>query len=130
MQRRWSNLFEGADFFIASMFGLAMSAPGYSTKDINDWLDGQMVSAEHLVPEMNKLDAKTLGGEFALPVFVIQGAEDFTTPTSLARSFVDAIRAPQKSFVTIDGGHFAVFMKTDRFLQELVTRVRPLAVAR
>jgi len=130
VQRRWSNLFEGADFFIASMFGLAMSAPGYSTKDINDWLDGQMASAEQLVPEMNKLDPKTLGGEFALPVFVIQGAEDFTTPTSLARSFVDAIRAPQKSFVTIDGGHFAVFMKTNRFLQELVTRVRPLAVAR
>jgi hypothetical protein len=35
---------------------------------------------------------------------VFQGPEDFTTPTSLARSFVDAIRAPRKAFVPIEGG--------------------------
>jgi hypothetical protein len=39
------------------------------------------------------------------------------------------MKAPQKAFVPIEGGgHFAVFMKSDRFLQELVRRVRPLAV--
>jgi pimeloyl-ACP methyl ester carboxylesterase len=59
---------------------------------------------------------------------VIQGAEDFTTPTSLARSFVDSIRAPAKVFVPIEGGgHFAVFMKSSAFLDQLVSRVRPLA---
>jgi len=57
---------------------------------------------------------------------VIQGAEDFTTPTSLARSFVTSIRAPRKAFVTIEGGHFAVFTKSDDFLAELVARVLPL----
>jgi len=129
VQRRWSNLFEGADRFIASMFGLALDAPGYTLRDVNDWLDGQVASAERLVPEMTKtLDAKSLGGEFAVPVFVIQGAEDFTTPTSLARGFVNAIRAPRKQFVAIEGGgHFAVFMKTDIFLNECVARVRPLS---
>jgi len=64
-------------------------------------------------------------------VFVIQGAEDFTTPTSLARSFVASIRAPRKAFVSIEGGgHFAVFMKSDAFLNELITRVLPLAKRR
>jgi pimeloyl-ACP methyl ester carboxylesterase len=49
-------------------------------------------------------------GDFAVPVFVIQGAEDFTTPTSLVRSFMDSIKAPAQAFVPIDGGgHFAVF---------------------
>jgi len=127
VQRRWSNLFEGADLLISSMFGLALGAPGYSLRDVNDWTEGQIVSAERLIPEMTSLDSKTLGGEFALPVFVIQGGEDFTTPTSLARGFVNSIRAPQKSFVAIEGGgHFAVFMKSDLFLKELVARVRPL----
>ena len=83
------------------MFGLALGAPGYSLRDINDWTEGQIVSAQRLIPEMTTLDSKTLGGEFALPVFVIQGAEDYTTPTSLARSFVNSIRAPRKGFVTI-----------------------------
>jgi pimeloyl-ACP methyl ester carboxylesterase len=48
-------------------------------------------------------------------VFVIQGAEDYTTPVSLARSYVDALHAPRKAFTTIEGaGHFAVFTKRGR----------------
>jgi len=124
VQRRWSNLFEGADFFIASMVGFALNAPDYRPRDINDWFDGQVVSAGRLVPQTSAtsaLTAKALGGEFAVPVFVFQGAEDFTTPTSLARTFVQSIHAPRKAFVTIpEGGHFAVFMKRDAFLHELV----------
>ena len=127
VQRKWSNLFEGADVFLSSMFGLALAAPGYSARDINDWIEGQDLSGQRLIPQTSKLEARTLGGDFALPVFVIQGAEDFTTPTSLARSFLDSLRAPRKAFVAVEGGgHFAVFMKSDVFLQELVARVLPL----
>jgi pimeloyl-ACP methyl ester carboxylesterase len=126
VQRKWANLFEGADHFIASMLGFAIAAPGYTARDINDWFDGQSVSADRLVPLTSALDAKALGGDFAVPVFVIQGAEDFTTPTSLARSYVESIRAPRKAFVTLaGGGHFAVFMKPEAFVTELVARVRP-----
>lgn len=128
VQRKWSNLFEHADLFICGVFGAALSAPGYTLADINDWIAGQDSSAQQLFPQTTKQDSKALGGQFALPVFVIQGAEDFTTPTSLARTLVASIRAPHKEFVTIpDGGHFAVFMRSDEFLQELLSRVRPLA---
>jgi pimeloyl-ACP methyl ester carboxylesterase len=84
VQRKWSNLFEGADVFLASTLGFALAAPGSSLGDINDWFEGQIVSGQYLVPKTSTLDPKLLGGEFALPVFVVQGAEDFTTPTSLA----------------------------------------------
>jgi pimeloyl-ACP methyl ester carboxylesterase len=126
VQRRWSNLFEGADMFIGSMFGLAMSAPGYTTRDINDWGDGQILSSERLVRPSSELPAAALTGRFGVPVFVIQGAEDFTTPTSLARAFVDGVEAPRKAFRTIEGGHFAVFMNSSRFLQELAAL--PIAI--
>jgi len=126
VQRRWANLFEGADFFISSMLGFALRAPGYTARDINDWFEGQGLSAERLVPETSKLAASALGGDFAVPVFVIQGAEDFTTPTSLANALVSSIRAPAKEFVTIEGGHFAVFTNPAAFVDELVARVRPL----
>src|SRR5947208_14514888 len=86
----------------------------------HDWFEGQRVSAEHLVPQTSVLDPKLLGGEFAVPVFVIQGAEDFTTPTSLAKTYLNLLYAPRKAFATIDGaGHFAVFTKQDVFLKEL-----------
>jgi len=131
VQRRWANLFEGADTFLASTLGLALAAPGYTARDVNDWLSGQRLSAERLVPQTQAVDSAALSGEFAIPVFVIQGAEDFTTPTSLARSFVTSIHAPSKEFVSIEGGgHFAVFMKSDAFLNELVARVLPLAKRR
>lgn len=128
VQRRWSNLFEGADVFLAAMFGLALFAPGYTVRDVNEWIDGQALSGEHLVPQTSALRASALAGDFAVPVFVIQGAEDFTTPTALARRFVESIRAPRKAFVSIDGGHFAAFMNADEFLRELVSRVRPSAI--
>ena len=118
VQRRWSNLFEGADGFIGSMLGLALSAPGYTIRDVNDWIDGQEVSAERLVQASAALPPSALTGRFGLPVFVIQGSEDFTTPTSLAKAFVEGVEAPRKAFVTIKGGHFAVFMNSSEFLHE------------
>lgn len=127
VQRKWSNLFEGADLFISSMFGLALGAPGSTLRDVNDWIDGQGVSGQRLVPVTSSLDSQRLGGTFAVPVFVIQGAEDFTTPTSLARTFVRSIHAPRKAFVPIAGGHFAVFMHSREFLRQLIARVLPLA---
>jgi pimeloyl-ACP methyl ester carboxylesterase len=64
-------------------------------------------------------------------VFVIQGAEDFTTPTSLANAFVESIHAPSKAFIPIvGGGHFAVFMKSEAFLHALASRVFPLVKER
>jgi pimeloyl-ACP methyl ester carboxylesterase len=119
VQRRWSNLFEGSDAFIASMLGFALVAPGYTTRDVNDWFDGQNLSAEPLMAQEMALAPTALTGRFEVPVFVIQGAEDFTTPTSLAMSFVDAVDSPRKAFVTIRGGHFAAFMNSSEFLREL-----------
>src|SRR5262249_21768177 len=48
VQRKWANLFEGADAFLSSTLGFALAAPGYSPRDVNDWFDGQGLSAEQL----------------------------------------------------------------------------------
>jgi len=128
---KWANAFEGADQFLYGTLGLALVAPGNSVQDFNDSADGEMLSAEQLVPQTKSLGPKELGLEFSVPIFVFQGEEDFTTPTSLARQYFDLVKAPRKEFVAIKGaGHFAVFMHSGEFLGELVSRVRPLAVAR
>lgn len=129
VQRKWANAFEGADRFLSATIGWALVAPGNSVDDINDSVEGQQLSGERLVPQTASLTPKDLGLEFAIPMLVIQGADDFTTPTELARHYLDSIKAPRKAFITIAGaGHFAVFMKADQFLKELTTRVRPLAL--
>ena len=129
VQRKWSNAFEGADRFLPSTLGLALVAPGYSVQDINDSTEGQVFSAERLVPQTKSIGPKELGLKFSVPVFFFQGDEDFTSPTALARDYLEAIQAPRKEFVPIQGaGHFAIFMHSDQFLEELLRRVRPLAV--
>jgi pimeloyl-ACP methyl ester carboxylesterase len=130
VQWKWANAFEGADQFLLGTIGLALTAPCNSVQDINDSADGQMLSGEQLVPQTKSSGPKDLGLEFSIPMFVIQGAEDFTTPTALARTYLDSIKAPRKEFVTINGGgHFAVFMHSDQFLQELVKLLGPLTAA-
>jgi pimeloyl-ACP methyl ester carboxylesterase len=126
VQHKWANDFERADRFLASALGFALTAPGGTLRDINDWFDGQLLSGDHLVPELKKLDRKTLTGTFAVPVIVIQGADDFTTPTALAKQWEESIHAPHKQFVTIPGGHFAMFVNEEEFRRELVARVLPL----
>ena len=131
VQRKWANAFEGADQFLLGTIGLTLVAPGNSVQDINDDVDGQMLSGDRLVPQLTSRGPKELGLEFSIPMFVFQGAEDFTTPTALARDYLDSMKAPRKEFVTINsGGHFAVFMRSDQFLNEIVARVRPLAAGR
>jgi pimeloyl-ACP methyl ester carboxylesterase len=130
VQRKWANGFEGADEFLMGTIGLTLVAPGNSVQDMNDSADGQMLSGDRLVPQTKSSGPAELGLEFSIPIFVFQGEEDFTTPTSLARQYLEAIKAPRKAFVPIIGaGHFAVFMHSDQFLQELIARVRPLAGA-
>jgi hypothetical protein len=60
-------------------------------------------------------------------IFFLEGTEDLTTPTELARKYLEAIQTPRKEFVPIYEGHFAVFMNSDQFLKELVAHVLPLA---
>ena len=127
VQRKWANNFEGADRFLPGTLGLTLVAPGYSVQDINDSVDGQILSGGRLVPQATSQRPKDLGLDFAIPMFFFQGAEDFTTPTALARQYLESIKAPRKEFVQNSGGHFAVFMNSDQFLRELVTRVGPLA---
>jgi pimeloyl-ACP methyl ester carboxylesterase len=127
VQRKWSNKFEGSYSFLYGTIGLALVAPGVSLEDINDDFEGQIL-ADVLVPQTKSLAMADLGLEFSLPMFVFEGEEDFTTPTALARQYIESMKAPRKEFVAIHGGHFAMFMHSDEFLQELLQRIRPLAV--
>jgi pimeloyl-ACP methyl ester carboxylesterase len=127
VQRKWSNRFEGADRFLPGTIGLALEAPGYSMKDLNDTLEGEIFSADQLVPQTKSATMKELGLHFTIPIFFFEGTEDFSTPTELARQYLEALQAPRKEFVPIPGGHFAVFINSDQFLKELVAHVAPLA---
>jgi len=129
VQRKWSNRFEGADQFLYGTIGQMLVAPGNSVQDFIDDEAGQMLSGETLVDQTTSLKPQDFGLKFAIPIFFFQGAEDFTSPTELARQYLASIQAPKKEFVAIPGGgHFAMFIRSAEFLDLLVKRVRPIAL--
>ncbi|MEV5602373.1 alpha/beta hydrolase [Streptomyces sp. NPDC052299] len=87
---------------------------------------GAMTFSERVAPEAVTIDEGAEGTDFALPFFVFQGAQDVLTPPGPARAFYEAVTAPAKDFALIEeASHFASFRHPDRFLELMLTRVRP-----
>jgi pimeloyl-ACP methyl ester carboxylesterase len=111
-------------------------APRYTLWDCVDWIRGTESSQSHFFGEtmsgpIMEVDLAASGTEFAVPMFVFQGANDNITPVPPVRAYVDSIRAPQKRLVLIaDAGHMVMMTKSDEFLRMLVQWVRPLGLAR
>ncbi len=104
--------------------------PELSLRDGWEYHVAERYSSEQLDPALMRYDAYARGTTFQVPVFVFQGADDIQTPAALAVEYFGKLQAPHKELVLLPGGgHFAIISLRDRFLAELRTRVRPLAVA-
>ena len=103
-------------------------APGWKLGDIRAFVKGMSFSLERLLPEIVRYDAWAQCACFDLPFFIFQGEHDVLTPAHQARAYIDDIKAPIKRMELIsNAGHFAMFLQPDKFLEELLTYVRPLA---
>jgi len=109
---------------------LTSPAPNYSLWDEVNRIRGfAQIPSLRIYQEMLSADLPSLGLDFKIPVFFFQGAEDERTLAPLAKEYFEKINAPHKEMALLEGGgHFAVWSMRDRFLQELVTRVRPFAM--
>ena len=104
-----------------------VSAPEYSLVDDYSWLRAQSFS-EIVVPELMESDLTKLGPDFRVPLFWFEGRHDHYCPASLIWEYYQNIKAPQKEFIWFDNsGHFPFFEERQKFKDELVERVLPLA---
>ncbi|WP_430416240.1 alpha/beta hydrolase [Parasphingorhabdus sp.] len=70
-----------------------------------------------------------LTNRYQVPMFIFQGEHDWQTPTSLVKPWFEKLDAPQKTYVQFDNSaHIIVNEEPGKFLFELVSRVRPLAL--
>ncbi|WP_116209770.1 alpha/beta fold hydrolase [Streptomyces olivoreticuli] len=100
-------------------------SPLHSLRDLGTFFRGMKLS-EQVVRSITGFDDWADGTRFEVPFFLFQGAQDMLTPPERARRFFDDVHAPVKDFALIDdAGHFAAFKHPDRFLDLLLTRVRP-----
>ena len=105
-------------------------APGYSLRESFELIAGATQHRAKLVAEAMNYEAASRGTQFEVPVFFFQGSQDMVAPVQLAADYMNAISAPRKALVVIPGGgHNAFILHSQRFLDELNARVRPLAVS-
>lgn len=109
-------------------------APLYATREMEaDYTGGEDFSFIQFVGlkgngMFSTVALEQLGPDFALPVFLLQGAEDLVTVPEIARRYFDAIVAPQKAFILLPAvGHDPNTAMVDAQFKVLVERVRPLA---
>ncbi|MER7468442.1 alpha/beta hydrolase [Streptomyces sp. NPDC097981] len=103
-------------------------SPLHSLRELGQYFAGMKFSAQ-LTPALAGFDDRADGTRFELPFFIFQGDRDVITPADRALAFFDDVEAPVKEFALIeDASHFASFRHPDRFLDLMLTRVRPAAV--
>jgi len=110
-----------------------LSAPEYSLADDYSFVHGQssLFSIKILFPELMKIDLDKLGYGFRAPLFFFEGRNDPYARPSLIWDYYQRIQAPQKGFVWFENsGHFPFYEEQEKFADELVQRVLPLATAR
>lgn len=93
--------------------------------------EGMEFSAEHVLPDQIASNLLKTSCHIHTAFFVIEGEEDVVTPTQAAIDYFKCVKAPKKELVLMpNAGHFAWMTAPDKFLRLLISKVRPVALAR
>lgn len=107
------------------VMGSLLTSPLHSLGEVRTYMNA-MGFSECLAPQSATIDEWAEGTDFSIPFFLFQGEHDVITPAQSAKRFFDDVTAPIKEFALIENaGHFAAFRRPDRFLELLLTHVRP-----
>jgi len=124
---KWATRFEPGQMSMMAGISLVLFESPAGPLDLRDFIRGLLGSDEFFRDQQRSVDLPSLGTDFAMPLFVFQGAEDNVTPVAPVREYIDRIRAPHKELVLIpNAGHNAMATRSDEFLQLLLDRVKPL----
>jgi pimeloyl-ACP methyl ester carboxylesterase len=103
-------------------------APGYSLRELFESFAGATRHRSVLLHDDETYSVLARGSQFAVPLFFFQGTDDLVAPASLVSELSRQVKAPRSELVLFPGGgHNAFYFLSERFLQELDARVRPLA---
>jgi pimeloyl-ACP methyl ester carboxylesterase len=129
LTRKWARYFNGGWYGKPSfdlLFSMPSWAPEYTSADVA----AQTAATQWTTRTLVGRNVSMLPDSLAVPVVVIQGRHDLHTPYEPARAYIERLRAPSKSFLTLEwSAHVPMLEEPGRFLQQLLNVVRPLTGA-
>ena len=131
-ERKWVTTYGGLTFGRSDFdydVDARLLSPDYSRAEIDATGAGGLYSIQHLIAAASSVDFDATT-DFKCPVFLFEGRHDYTVPAELAAAWFQQLHAPLKRLVWFDdSAHMIMQEEPGRFLQHLVTDLRPLAAA-
>lgn len=128
---RAAAAYRGREVSFAGGAMAALTAPYWTLADVQALGQGRAAyRGAQLERDIADFDPARFGQALALPVILIQGADDLTTPTPLAMAWLDGLKAPKKASATIPGaGHQALLTHNAAFDAALKSKLAGLRLA-
>ena len=112
-----------AQFFNAK----TILAPEYTWLDYIQFAKGSSFSLKAMWPEVMALDFRQQIPELEVPVFFLQGRNDYNTPASLVAEYFETLSAPSKELIWFESsGHHPMYEEPDLYYQVIIEKVLPL----
>jgi pimeloyl-ACP methyl ester carboxylesterase len=131
LQRKWLQYYGGLAWNRRS-FDYASDAwtlsPDYSEADLDAIGKGSVLTLNQLLPALSHYDIEN-ETDFRCPVVIFDGRHDYSVSHQVSAEWFARLRAPYKKLVWFeDSAHMMFQEQPGRFLNHLLTDVRPFAV--
>jgi proline iminopeptidase len=129
-QRTWSIHYGGLAAYrenAAPWFRAMRLSADYDDNVLKTYDAGSLASITALMPELRAVDLDGITSS-PVPVFLLHGRHDLTTPPSASMDWLDRLEAPVKANYWFEhSAHLAFMEEPGKVLMTLVTCVRPYA---
>ncbi len=130
VERKWSIYYGGlaagrrdSDFYLH----LGRLSPEYGLADRKAWDNSSDFTMKTMWPRLAQVSFENVH-ELDVPIVLLLGRHDTTTPSEIASAWLDRLKAPSKALIWFDhSAHLPMIEEPGRLLEVLISRVRPLA---
>jgi pimeloyl-ACP methyl ester carboxylesterase len=128
--RKWPQHYGGLTAYRTEstyFYRAAMLSPEYNADEVCAINKGSLFSLQLLLDEFLAVDYSKVQ-QFPLPVVMLMGRHDYTTPSGPIANWLNQVKAPFKAGIWFElSAHMLPWEEPGRFAVELVNVVRPLA---
>lgn len=130
--RKWPQFYGGMSAYrdgtAKYFFGAPLLSPEYDEADAEAIDAGNRFTLGRILPEFLEVDFKGVR-EFPIPVVMLMGRHDYTTPSELTAQWLERVKAPYKRGVWFErSAHMIPWEEPGKLLVTMLDTVRPIAM--
>ncbi|WP_375437413.1 alpha/beta fold hydrolase [uncultured Hymenobacter sp.] len=128
--RKWPQYYGGLSAYRSNSmyyFNAPLLSPAYTAAEVRAIDQGSLFTLGRILPEFLHVDFKPVKS-FPIPVFMLMGRHDYTTPSEPTAAWLAQVKAPLKKGIWFENSaHLLPMEEPGKLLLTLVNEVRPLA---